>query len=658
MSTPEPPPVGPSAAPPSTPVSSSQDTSAQRPSSAVQVALEPEEPASGQAAPIARPSPQGAPRPPQHHTQTQAQAQTQTQASVRPWWRPPARNFRAHPGNALLHSYATNASSVAASHSPGTAATTSVSPSHSAAPLHAHSESLPRYWLRAFNYILRIPFRELIGNISRPYDPAAPDPLPDVPLNATITNMPSNQPSTDSNRGWLGSMGGYVQRLTPTATMESGTTPVQSTTRSRGYLPQIRKAWGDRTSDMSWAISTAFFTSVICTVVAVAALVLNWQANCTYLKVFLIAFVVRKWIMSYLMMDRALYRLPLGLVKPDPDIDDERHNGVAIYMSSLFTWHGYTMLICGSFYVFFYGASRYMGVAPVITGVSIAFSCMGLIPFFGLLVLMLGALVLLYVFYILFICLVWPLEKCSVSRRRAASHRSGGYRSDGTTNTTDIRQIEQAVRDAENDRSRRRSGFARTDNIKETAAMATIPIIIFRKPKVSQPAGQVEIVKDVGDNQDMSSRKNESITTSSSGTSLAQSSCSSSKDSANEVSQSSAWDPESEHEKNGNHSTIVQIDGTDNVAHDRISNTHDNIVETPGSTFSATSKATSVSDKSDHGFPAGYPTITDEECAICLFDFEDGDELRHLYCDHFFHRGCVDRWLTKHAFCPKCKRGI
>ncbi|KAF9944838.1 hypothetical protein BGZ65_011521, partial [Modicella reniformis] len=66
------------------------------------------------------------------------------------------------------------------------------------------------------------------------------------------------------------------------------------------------------------------------TVVAVAALTINWEADCTYLKVFLICFVVRKWIVSYLMMDRALYRLPLGLVEPDPDIDEERHNGVAI----------------------------------------------------------------------------------------------------------------------------------------------------------------------------------------------------------------------------------------------------------------------------------------------------------------------------------------
>ncbi|KAG0296982.1 hypothetical protein BGZ96_008018 [Linnemannia gamsii] len=81
---------------------------------------------------------------------------------------------------------------------------------------------------------------------------------------------------------------------------------------------------------MSWAISTAFFTSVICTVLAVAALVLNWGVPSVYLKIFLVVFVVRKWIATLLMADRALYRLPLNLTEPDPDIDEERHNGVAM----------------------------------------------------------------------------------------------------------------------------------------------------------------------------------------------------------------------------------------------------------------------------------------------------------------------------------------
>lgn len=43
-------------------------------------------------------------------------------------------------------------------------------------------------------------------------------------------------------------------------------------------------------------------------------------------------------------------------------------------------------------------------------------------------------------------------------------------------------------------------------------------------------------------------------------------------------------------------------------------------------------------------------------CSICIDDFVDGDILRQLPCDHFFHAKCIDPWLTKkHAVCPLCK---
>ena len=58
-----------------------------------------------------------------------------------------------------------------------------------------------------------------------------------------------------------------------------------------------------------------------------------------------------------------------------------------------------------------------------------------------------------------------------------------------------------------------------------------------------------------------------------------------------------------------------------------------------------------------------------EECPICLCDFEHGEELRRLPCGHFFHRECVDRWvLAKRTdatrssrpqiVCPLCHQDV
>jgi len=46
-------------------------------------------------------------------------------------------------------------------------------------------------------------------------------------------------------------------------------------------------------------------------------------------------------------------------------------------------------------------------------------------------------------------------------------------------------------------------------------------------------------------------------------------------------------------------------------------------------------------------------------CPVCQCDWERGDEVRVLPCDHQFHVNCIDQWLKKHkANCPLCKKDV
>ncbi|KAG2568323.1 RING-H2 finger protein ATL8-like [Panicum virgatum] len=47
----------------------------------------------------------------------------------------------------------------------------------------------------------------------------------------------------------------------------------------------------------------------------------------------------------------------------------------------------------------------------------------------------------------------------------------------------------------------------------------------------------------------------------------------------------------------------------------------------------------------------------EEECAICLAEFEEGEAVRVLPpCGHGFHAACIDKWLRGHSTCPSCRR--
>lgn len=51
-------------------------------------------------------------------------------------------------------------------------------------------------------------------------------------------------------------------------------------------------------------------------------------------------------------------------------------------------------------------------------------------------------------------------------------------------------------------------------------------------------------------------------------------------------------------------------------------------------------------------------SLEDDEpmCAVCLSEFEEGEELRTLPdCMHSFHVQCIDMWFYSHRNCPICR---
>ncbi|KAK8298396.1 hypothetical protein V6Z11_D05G251200 [Gossypium hirsutum] len=59
--------------------------------------------------------------------------------------------------------------------------------------------------------------------------------------------------------------------------------------------------------------------------------------------------------------------------------------------------------------------------------------------------------------------------------------------------------------------------------------------------------------------------------------------------------------------------------------------------------------------------PATYFSVqtlrssTNKECAICLNEFSEGDEVASMPCTHVFHDGCIVKWLKTSHLCPLCR---
>lgn len=76
----------------------------------------------------------------------------------------------------------------------------------------------------------------------------------------------------------------------------------------------------------------------------------------------------------------------------------------------------------------------------------------------------------------------------------------------------------------------------------------------------------------------------------------------------------------------------------------------------------ASSSAMEATSSASAAAPGEEVTGSESEesvCAICLEDFEEGDEVRVLACSHVYHRLCIDPWLQSSSnCCPLCKREI
>jgi len=47
-----------------------------------------------------------------------------------------------------------------------------------------------------------------------------------------------------------------------------------------------------------------------------------------------------------------------------------------------------------------------------------------------------------------------------------------------------------------------------------------------------------------------------------------------------------------------------------------------------------------------------------QECALCLEEYTQGEEVVQLDCGHQFHEQCLGPWLRKSALCPMCRHDL
>eukprot|EP00931_Biecheleriopsis_adriatica_P080209 TRINITY_DN53565_c0_g1_i1.p1 TRINITY_DN53565_c0_g1~~TRINITY_DN53565_c0_g1_i1.p1 ORF type:complete len:360 (+),score=57.63 TRINITY_DN53565_c0_g1_i1:108-1082(+) len=59
------------------------------------------------------------------------------------------------------------------------------------------------------------------------------------------------------------------------------------------------------------------------------------------------------------------------------------------------------------------------------------------------------------------------------------------------------------------------------------------------------------------------------------------------------------------------------------------------------------------------GLPTvGHAELGEEQCSVCLEDFDDTKEIRKMPCGHCFHTTCLKPWLSMNRNCPLCRKDV
>jgi hypothetical protein len=45
-------------------------------------------------------------------------------------------------------------------------------------------------------------------------------------------------------------------------------------------------------------------------------------------------------------------------------------------------------------------------------------------------------------------------------------------------------------------------------------------------------------------------------------------------------------------------------------------------------------------------------------CSVCLANYDIGETLKHLPCNHEFHKDCISPWLRMNKTCPLCRQDV